>query len=130
MNKPTQVKPGLYAIFYEHLKQIAKEYGYNLVLHGSMQRDLDLIAIPWSDRLRPDSEMIQEFEEYLTGKKHWNPHYTILPGQRKSYVISLNRGDKHGEWVRFEDKEYYLDISVVSTTPINEWFNNIEPTNT
>ena len=41
-----------------------------------------------------------------------NTPFTTLPGGRKSYAISLNRGDKHGEWVRFGDSEYYLDISV------------------
>lgn len=117
MEKPTQVRPGLYTIFYEHLKQIAKEYGYNLVIHGSLQRDLDLIAIPWVDFPRPEQDMIKDFQEYLTGKTETRPpngevHFTTLPGGRHGYTISLNRGDKHGEWVRFEDKEYYLDISV------------------
>lgn len=115
--KPMQVKPGLYTIFYEQLKQIAKEYGYNLVLHGSMQRDLDLIAIPWIDNPRPEQDMIKDFQEYLTGKTelrlNGEVYYNTLPGGRHAYVIDLNRGDKHGEWIRFEDKEYYLDISVV-----------------
>ncbi len=122
-DKPTQAKPGLYAIFYEHLKDIAKEYGYNLVLHGSMQRDLDLIAIPWIDNPRNEQDMIDDFQEYLTGKKsHRRPngeiYFSTLPGNRHAYTIELNRGDKHGEWVRFEDKEYYLDISVVQYKPI------------
>ena len=39
-------------------------------------------------------------------------YYTTLPGGRHAYIIELNRGNKHGEWIRFEDKEYYLDISV------------------
>lgn len=120
MKKPTQAKPGLYTIFYEYLKQIAENYGYNLVVHGSMQRDLDLIAIPWIDNPKPEQEMIIDFQEYLTGKKpairpNGEIYYTILPGGRHSYVIELNIGDKHGEWCRFEDKEYYLDISV---TPV------------
>lgn len=111
-------KPGLYAMFYEYLKDIAKEYGYNLVIHGSLNRDLDLIAIPWEDRccFTKEQLMIKEFQEYLTGikttKSDGEVHYTILPGGRHSYVIELNRGDKHGEWVRYEDCEYYLDISV------------------
>lgn len=126
MNKPISIKPGLYAIYYEHLKQIAQLYGYNLVLHGSMSRDLDLIAIPWVDNPKPDSQMIQEFEEFLTGKIDKNPHYTILSANRKGYVINLNRGDKNGEWVRFEDREYYLDISVVSFKKIKPWKNKNE----
>lgn len=113
MSKPIQVKPGLYSLFYEMLKQIALQYGYNLVVHGSMQRDLDLIAIPWVDNPKPEYEMIQDFEMYLTGYRGMKPDFSVLPGGRHAYVINLNRGDKNGEWVRFEDREYYLDISVV-----------------
>lgn len=117
MNKTIQVKPGLYTIFFEHLKQIAETYGYNLVVHGSMNRDLDLIAIPWVDNPKPEQEMIKDFQEYLTGihltDSKGDVPFTVLPGNRHSYVIDLNRGDKHGEWVRFEDSQYYLDISVI-----------------
>ena len=48
MSKPKHIKPGLYAIYFENLKDIACEYGFNLVVHGSLNRDLDLIAIPWA----------------------------------------------------------------------------------
>ena len=113
MSKPIKAKPGLYALFYENLKHIALEYGYNLVVHGSMQRDLDLIAIPWVDNPNPEFEMIQDFQMYLTGYKPTEPDYSVLPGGRHAYVITLNRGNKEGEWVRFYDEQYYLDISIV-----------------
>ena len=119
MEKPIKLKPGLYSIFLEHLKQIALLYGYNLVVHGSMDRDLDLIAIPWTEKPIDSDLMIKEFQEYLTGKIEVDPKgkvpYTMMPSGRRSYVIDLNRGNKNGEWVRFEDKEYYLDISVTPT---------------
>ena len=115
-NKPIHIKPALYTLFYEQLKQIAESYGYNLLIHGSLHRDMDLVAVPWIDNPKPEQDMIKDFQEYLLGIKTTKPdgdvHYTILPGNRHSYVIDLNRGDKHGEWVRFEDKQYYLDISV------------------
>lgn len=87
MTNPIQLKPGIYTIFYEHMKQIAKDYGYNLVAHGSMNRDLDLIAIPWIDTPKDEFKMIQDFDEYLTGKKYdekGNYLHSILPGGRKS----------------------------------------------
>lgn len=119
MTKPKHFKPGLYTMFYEHLKNIAEEFGYNLVLHGSVNRDLDLIAIPWVDCPKSEQDMIHSFQEYLTGMKIHDTQgtvpFTILPGGRHSYVIELNRGDRHGEWVRYEDSQYYLDISVVQT---------------
>lgn len=117
MGKIKHIKPGLYTIYYTHLKDIAESYGYCLLVHGSMNRDLDLVAVPWSDNPRPDQDMIKEFQMYLTGREVTDQTgkvpFTILPGGRRGYDIQLNRGDKHGEWVRFEDSEYYLDISVI-----------------
>lgn len=31
------------------LQQVARELGYNLCVHGSLARDIDLVAVPWSD---------------------------------------------------------------------------------
>jgi len=119
--KPIHAKPGLYTMFYEQLKLIAREYGYALLVHGSLNRDLDLVAVPWVDKPRSEEKMIQEFEMYLTGRKVVTPKkktpYSVLSGGRKNYTISLNRGDRNGEWVRFADEQYYLDISVVQLTP-------------
>jgi hypothetical protein len=113
--KPIHVKPGLYALFYENLKEIAKNYGYNLVLHGSMNRDLDLIAIAWVDNPKDEFLMIMAFDDYLRGLSYNNKKYysfSILPGNRHNYIININRGDKRGEWLKF-DEQYYLDISVI-----------------
>lgn len=115
--KPIHVKPAMYALFFYDLKEIAKQYGYNLVLHGSMNRDLDLIAIPWSDDMKSEQDMIMEFQVYMTGRTVVMPeggvHYTILPANRHSYVIEFNRGNRKGEWFRYDDEQYYLDISVI-----------------
>lgn len=48
----------MYALFYHDLKRIALRFGYNLVLHGSMNRDLDIIAIPWVDKPKSEQLMI------------------------------------------------------------------------
>ena len=121
--KPTKAKPGLYAMYYLHLKEIAEHYGYNLVIHGSLDRDLDLVAIPWVDNPRPEQDMIKDFQMHLTGMNVLSPsgnvQFTVLPGNRHSYVINLNRGDKKGEWVRFEDEQYYIDISVTQLNTKN-----------
>ena len=112
MDKPIHVKPMFYAHCFEKLKIIAKDYGYNLVLHGSMNRDLDLIAIPWVDNPKDDFEMIQAFDKALSGfhseqKEHYR--FSVLPGGRKSYTIDLNRG---GSFNHYVDEQYYLDISI------------------
>ena len=113
----------MYAIFFMQMKAIAEDYGYNLLLSGSMDRDMDLVAVPWVDKPSDEQEMIKDFQRYLKGIVTLNPdktvHLNVLPGNRHGYIIELNRGDRHGEWVRYEDEEYYLDISVVQPSEIN-----------
>jgi len=119
MEKPIKVKPGMYALFYESLKSIALEFGYNLILHGSLDRDLDLVAIPWVDEPEDEFEMIKSFDMFLRGKADMLKEqymFSVLPGGRNSYVINLNRGTKTGEWGDY-DSQYYLDISV---TPLGK----------
>lgn len=117
MEKPIHVKPGLYAHYFYDLKAIALTYGYNLVLHGSLNRDLDLIAIPWQAELKPHGEMIKEFAVHLGGKIMYTEDsipngYTVTHHGRMHYVINLNRGGYINE-VYKPDPQYYLDISVM-----------------
>lgn len=125
MSKPVHAKPSLYAHYFYQLKEIALKYGYNLVLHGSLNRDLDLIAIPWQVELKPHGDMIEEFVEALGGSllfangvdrshapdQDWEKYRTTHHG-RMLYLINLNRECfmKDGEWT---DPQYYIDISVI-----------------
>ena len=120
--KTTHAKPQLYAYYFLQLKEIAKEFGYNLVVHGSMNRDLDLIAIPWINEPKSEIEMIEALTNCVGGELDKSLIGT-LPGGRTAYVINLNRGGykKNAEGliidpIEFvEDPQYYIDISV---TPI------------
>lgn len=83
-----------------------------------MNRDLDLVAIPWAKQFRPHEAMIKEFCILLNGE--------ILPehdGSRKRFkeiyhgrevvVINLNRNcfiNLEGKWT---DPQYYIDISII-----------------
>jgi len=108
----------LYSVILEPLKKIALEFGYNLVLHGSMDRDLDLILIPWVDTCSEPLPVIKSFNNILGGvivKEEGSPHFQ--GAGRVNFTINLMRDGVFKSW---EDKEYYLDISVtpkvVSTT--------------
>lgn len=39
----------VYALILPKLQAVAHEHGYALAVHGSLMRDLDLIAAPWTD---------------------------------------------------------------------------------
>ena len=115
--KQTSVKPMLYSVILEPLKKIALEFGYNLVLHGSMNRDMDLILIPWDDNCAHSDMVVKSFNELLGGEiiqqgtaDKPSISKSIFRGAgRVSYLINLNR---NGIFNKYIDKEYYLDISV------------------
>ncbi|QMW06343.1 hypothetical protein [Spirosoma foliorum] len=117
--KAIQTKPMLYAHFLNLMQEKAREMGYNLVLHGSMNRDCDLIAIPWVNNPKPHLELIQQFDYILTGrgeaayKEPTYYMYSVLPGGRHSYVINIYRGGYHPDKEGYTpDPQFYLDISV------------------
>ncbi len=111
-DKPIAARPSFYALCFYDLKEIAIKYGYNLVLHGSLNRDLDLIAIPWEKEIGSAEEMIDEFAEHLGGlvPEQSEEAKNCFPHGRQGYTINLNRG---GKWTNYRDHQYYLDISVV-----------------
>lgn len=109
-----KAKPVFYAMCYEPLKAIAKDKGYNLLINGSLNRDMDLVAIPWVDEPASMVDCVIAFDKYLRGT-HYEElcadrgyMYSVLPGGRHSYVINLNRG---GHWNQFTDDQWYVDIS-------------------
>lgn len=125
MEKIVHVKPAIYALYYYDLKIIADKYGYNLVLHGSLARDMDLIAIPWSKDLGNVEQMINEFSEAIGGDimRQTEESRKCFPHGRESWVININRAhiEEHHPWFkkgRQEDLQYYLDISVIPA-PVN-----------
>lgn len=117
LKKTTHAKPSFYAIMFEPLKEIALKYGYNLVLHGSLNRDMDLIAIPWQEKIEPVEAMINEFCEFVGGEINDDCTNTTFHG-RKHYVIDIYRGGyKQGSGFSrltyTKDPETYIDISVM-----------------
>lgn len=130
-SKPLHVKPSFYAYNFYPLKEIAEKYGYNLVLHGSLNRDMDLIAIPWAKDLKGTvPEMITEMCNYIGGwvldeSDTGRTAFRDMHHGRTNYIININRSGfgesednvkrKDGAGGFYEDAQYYLDISV---TPI------------
>ncbi|MCH2199894.1 MAG: hypothetical protein MK081_14035 [Flavobacteriales bacterium] len=106
-NKPVKARAEFYAKCYEELKIIARDYGWNLVLHGSMSRDLDLIMFPWSSPICNEKKVLDRFCEFLGGSLQ--EEVGSMGFGRLGYVIDLERG---GKWNSFRDQQFYLDIAV------------------
>lgn len=92
------------------------EYGFNLVLHGSLNTDFDLIAIPWNRSLGKIDSMIEEFAKIAGGvvMHQSEEERNCFPHGRQSYVININRSGKHNNYI---DAKWYFDISVFPGNP-------------
>lgn len=93
-----------YVMAYVKLERIAWRHGYALALHGSMSRDLDLIAIPWTDDADAPEQLLKSFRRFIVDKakvhlKIMDP--TLQPHGRKAYAIPIGY-DGH-----------YLDLSIM-----------------
>lgn len=114
MNKPAKAKPAFYSHCYMELLLTSVDHGYNLLIHGSMNRDMDLVAVPWINDPKTHLELLDAFCETLgvpvqrNGKGNPDYMHSVLPGGRDSYIINLNRGGKFNGYV---DEQVYLDIS-------------------
>ncbi len=106
----TNGKAVFYAVLFPSFRAAAIDCGYALALHGSMARDMDLIAVPWTDDAKPVSTLIEKLSDCI-GETVWKEYHfkepTQMPHGRKSFTLSI-MGD------------YFIDLSVVGTTEINE----------
>ena len=92
-----------YAMTYVGLERVAWRHGYALALHGSMARDLDLVAIPWTDDADDPEKLIAAIVRFVVSKsdvKISQPKPMAKPHGRLAYTVPLGSGQ-------------YLDISVM-----------------
>ena len=107
--KPPSLAPA-YAFVFPLLAEIAQAHGYALALHGSMQRDLDVVACPWTeDACSPEElfDAIREHENFKwidIGPEHPLRHPSLKPHGRIAYTIIL-RGPA------------FLDLSIMPRSP-------------
>ena len=99
----------MYAALIPSLQAVARQNGYALAVHGSMARDLDVIAVPWThDAVEPTrlAETIrQSFQGVLCERFEENP--AVRPHGRLAYAFYFNEKDAsttHGP---------YLDLSIM-----------------
>lgn len=82
--------PALFAMLYQMLAREAKEKGYALALHGSMGRDLDVIACPWTDEAVPAEDLVEALRSAIDGflsAGDVNP--TLKPHGRRGWSLHL-----------------------------------------
>lgn len=49
----------------EEATAAARRHGYALAVHGSMERDIDLVAVPWADDAQPAEVVVAEIMDAI-----------------------------------------------------------------
>lgn len=84
-----------------HLTQICQEHGYGMGVHGSMIRDLDVIACPWEDSPSDAKVLIKDVVEKIGGY--------FLPNEQ----VPVSRPHGRLVWPIHLHRDYYIDFSVM-----------------
>lgn len=84
----------IYAQLLPRIRARAKEMGYALAIHGSMNRDLDILAVPWVEEAAAPPVLVQaiaeETQSYVLGdldKRAGLDGPTIQPHGRLSWNL-------------------------------------------
>ena len=94
----TNPKPSFYANLFPELRQIAIDHGYALALHGSVMRDMDLIAVAWVTDAKHYSLLVEAMVKAVGG---FIPHeMEVKDNGRICFNICLGK-----DWV--------IDLSIV-----------------
>lgn len=93
MKTADQIKPNYGPVYaaamYPGLAEIFQRHGYALAVHGSLARDLDLIAVPWAETVSDVETVIAEMtatyavriiDGIPTLKNHGRLTYTVSVG--------------------------------------------------
>lgn len=80
--------------FIEKVREVAWDCGYAIGVHGSRQRDLDLMAVPWTERAIAPQHFVDALLERLPNlqmKPHPEPELltnpTRMPNGRIAYAL-------------------------------------------
>lgn len=95
----------------EPLRAVARQHGYALATHGSMRRDIDLIAVPWRDRASDPALLAMDLM-FAVEK---------IVGRETRVIVSPEQGKPkpHGRicWSFWIGQWTYIDLSILPRAP-------------
>lgn len=114
--KPAGRAP-IYAALYPVLAEIARSHGYALAVHGTMQRDLDLIACPWVDEAKDADGLVRAVADAVAAHVGGDPliGYQMKAATRPHGRVGWSIHFACGEQVGSGDA--YIDLSVMPRSP-------------
>ncbi len=125
--KKTSAYPMLFAALLPAMVATARRLGYALAVHGSMNRDLDVVAIPWTEEAVSADELAETLRVEFGG------HTRLLMGQeidrnptpkahgRRCYSYYFDTFEEEGKQTSWGP---YLDLSVMPRRPNGHHFDD------
>lgn len=96
---PPNLMPAMYSWRIHDIATVARAHGYAIAVHGSMQNDLDLIAVPWTDKAIPAEALVSALCSELRCSLGGN-RGTPMPHGRVAYTLMMGAAA-------------YMDLSVM-----------------
>ena len=81
--------PSLYAMIYPMMRETAMENGYCLAVHGSLARDLDVVAIPWTHNAVTAEALAERLAEVVNVFEPMADKPTEKPHGRLAWAFQL-----------------------------------------
>jgi len=103
----TNGRAAFYACMWEDFRNVALDCGWALALHGSLNSDMDIMAMPWVEDAKPVEEMLQALINLFGKENIWHEKnknqkpFIDKPHNRITYTISI--------WA-----DFYIDVSIIS----------------
>lgn len=85
----------IYCELLPQIRDTAKDLGYAIAVHGSLTRDFDLVAFPWSDDACDKDMLVHAIMDTLhlsKVEKELSLQYEEKPHGRTAYAIQLGMG--------------------------------------
>lgn len=95
-----EVKAKFYSMIIPLVQAAGRELGYCIAVHGSQVRDLDLIAVPWTEEAVPVEELVRAVYIAACGSGNAKMEPVVKPHGRLAYVL-------------FVGTTAYIDLSVL-----------------
>lgn len=93
------------------MRRSAKDVGYAITVHGSLNRDIDMVAIPWAEHGVADPDaLVRRLVGAIcgvTGRCYARDEWTEKPHGRRAKTLMVWCGENTG----------MLDLSVMPATP-------------
>lgn len=107
-----------YALLLPQLMEAGRELGYAIAVHGSLARDLDIIAVPWTEEAANPERLVMHLMAAVDGRlrngaRNEAGEWIPVPGSEPKPL-------PHGRlaWtIHIGHDGMYLDVSVMPRAP-------------